>query len=144
MDAATARRAIDDMWEAYNQRDIDRWVGFCAPDVSVTDIGGLRIGSRAEFKDYVRAWFDCSTDARVTVIRTIVEGNHAAAELRLEGTHDGAPLYDLEASGAHLDNTWVIHVEFVNDLVQELRIFNNPARFLEQLGIIEPLPVRPT
>ena len=144
MEAAAVRRALEDMWDAYNQRDIDRWVGFCAEDVCVRDTGGLRIDSRAEFKDYVGAWFDCSSDAKVSVVRTIVEGNHAAAELRLEGTHDGAPLYGLEASGAHLDNTWTIHVELVDGLVQDLRIFNNPARFLEQLGIIEPLPVRPT
>ena len=89
MDAAMMRESMEAMWEAYNQRDIDGWIGFCAEDISVRNLANLRIHGRSEFKDYVRAWFDCSSDARVTVVRTIVDGRHAAAELRLEGTHDG-------------------------------------------------------
>ena len=128
MDAAMMRKSMEDMWEAYNQRDIDGWIGFCAEDISVRNLANLRINGRSEFKDYVRAWFDCSSDARVTVVRTIVDGSHAAAELRLEGTHDGTALYGLEASGVHLDYVWAIHVEVVDGLVKDLRIFNNPGR----------------
>ena len=143
MDTTAIREAMESMWEAYNQRDIERWISFCAPDVAVRDLGGLVIDSRDEFKDYVRAWFDFSTDAKVKVVRTIVEGRFAAAELSLAGTHDAAPLYGLDATGLHLENTWAIHVEIADGLIVGLMIFSNPARFPAQLGLMDAPPVRP-
>ena len=129
--------------EAYNRRDLERWIGFCAEDVAVSDLGGLVINSRDAFKEYVRTWFEFSTDARVKVVRSIVEGAHAATELHLTGTHDRGHLYGLLASGIRLEATWAIHVEIANGLVQNLRIFNNPAGYPQQLGLMEAPPVRP-
>ena len=54
MDAAMMRKSMEEMWEAYNQRDIDGWIGFCAEDISVRNLANLRINGRSEFKDYVR------------------------------------------------------------------------------------------
>ena len=142
MDAATIRQTMKDMWDAYNRHDIDGFVGFCAEDIAVRDVGGLVINSRVEFKDYVRAWFDFSTDVKVTVVRTIVDGSFAAAELHLEGTHNAAPLFGVEPTGLHLVNTWAIHVEIVDGLVGRLNIFSN-AGLPAQLGIMAAPPVRP-
>ena len=144
MDGAATRQLIRDWWSAFGEKNLERFVSYLAEDASIENNYGMRLDSRAEFAEYVRPLFAMSTDAEVTVERTIVEDDHAAAELHMVATHDGAPVYGVEASGKRLDHTWTIHVELVDAKVKRIRIFSNPLTILEQLGVSDGIPlVRP-
>ena len=140
MEAAQIQAALEGMWASFNKKDLDGFVGNLAENATVWDNTGLSLNSRAEFRSYVSGLFNFSTDSKVTIPRTIISGDHAAAELHMEATHDGEPIYGAQPSGKRVEITWTIHVDIVNGKVQHLRIFSDAGSFLAQLGVGTGLP----
>ena len=144
MKRADTQQLIRSWWSAFNEKDLDRFASYLAEDLNVENLYGMRLDSRAEFEDYLQPLFAMSTDARIAVEHTIVEGEHAAAELHMRATHDGASVYGVEPSGKAIELRWTIHVELAESKVKRIKIFSNPLTILEQLGLSEGLPsIRP-
>lgn len=145
MVAKDAGLLIDDAFAAYSRGDVDGFVADFAEDLHYEDTSGAppRRGREA-FKHYATGWIDASSDGRITPVWTIVRGDEVAAEVHMELTHDKGPMYGLPPSGRRVVANFVVMGRLRDGKLAVLKAFYNPASFMEQIGLIDPLPKSPT
>jgi predicted ester cyclase len=137
-------QAIDATWAAYSAGDVDGFVAGCAADIIYSDnVGEAPIHGRDAFRDYVTGWIVASSDRSAVPFRKTIDGNRVATELRLELTHDRAPMYGVEPSGARVAFEFVMIADFDDDQIVKIVAYYNPAAAFQALGLLGELPTTP-
>jgi predicted ester cyclase len=92
---------IEQIYDALQRRAYDELDGIFHPDyVEHTPMGDFR--GVAAFKEYVKGWLDAFPDATFELSIIIGEGDFAAWQARLVGTHT-SPLLGLPPTGKPID-----------------------------------------
>jgi len=86
---ALAREWFENVWNRLDESAIDRLMH---PDATVHGLGPEPIRGPAAFKPFFRTFRDALSNLRVTVERTIVQGNEAAVLCRVTARHTGNAL----------------------------------------------------
>ncbi|MBT5435179.1 MAG: ester cyclase [Alphaproteobacteria bacterium] len=137
-------QAIDDTWAAYTAGDVDAFVAGCAADVVYCDNGrDTQIHGRDAFRNYVSGWIVASSDRRAMPFRKTIDGDRVATELRLELTHDRAPMYGVEPAGAKLAFEFVMIADFADGEIVKITAYYNAAVGFQALGLLGDLPTTP-
>lgn len=79
-------------FRAFGARDADGVINTYTPDcelVDVTQPQGQAAGGHQALRDYLKQFYQCFPDIRVTNERVISEGHTVAAQFELHGTHKG-------------------------------------------------------
>jgi steroid delta-isomerase-like uncharacterized protein len=103
----TRRKAVEQKvrsyFEAMDNRDAHAMAAHWREDglEDIVAVGILR--GRDELNDYFKSLFAALPDARTTLTRLVAGEQSCAAEWRLEGTHTGAPLMDIEPTGKRIE-----------------------------------------
>lgn len=95
---ALAREWFESVWNRLDESAIDRLMH---PNAEVFGLGPGPMRGPAAFKPLFRMFRDALSDIRITVDRTIVQGNEAAVLCHVTGRHTGAAFGP--ASGRNVD-----------------------------------------
>jgi predicted ester cyclase len=142
MNEQEKKALIERIFGVFNRRALDELDGIFHPDyVDHTPMGDLR-GVPA-FKEYLQSWLDAFPDARFEVANVIVEGDMAAWQVHMTGTHTG-PLLAIPPTGKSLD----VHGLHMGRLSEDGRplehwIGNEMLAMMQQLGLVPDMAGAP-
>ncbi|MDE0418931.1 MAG: nuclear transport factor 2 family protein [bacterium] len=133
--------AIDAAWAAFSAGDLDGFVAGCAEDIVYSDNAGEEpLHGRDAFRRYASGWFEASSDRRATPLRKTIGGSRIVTEIRLEMTHDGAPLYGVAAAGARIAFDFAMIADFREGRIARIVAYYNPASVMRDLGLTSGAP----
>lgn len=97
--------------DAYNSRDIERFVVCFAPDVQVFDqsTGECTLRGREALRERYGAFFASNANLHCELLNRIAEGRFAIDHERVTGLADGRELYAVavyETDGEHITKVW--------------------------------------
>jgi steroid delta-isomerase-like uncharacterized protein len=126
------RKYIDAV-NADNPRQVEPLL---ADNVKWSSPAGKRTGHE-ETRKYMERWFTAFPDLKLEQVNTMIDGDQAAVECRLVGTHRGNFASDL---GTFTPTQKRINVDLINMLkiqngkISEIRVFYDSAEIMDQLG----------
>ena len=129
----------DTINEAWNSHDIEKVIGFYAPDYMGEDVGQAsplrgRDGMRAMLENYWRAF----PDLRFQVISTLIESNRIVILWTGEGTHLGT-IMNIPATGHNVQVRGVSILEIEHGLVVRGQYIWDLAGMLRHMGLLPEL-----
>jgi steroid delta-isomerase-like uncharacterized protein len=136
----TRRKAVEQKvrsyFEAMDNRDAHAMAGHWREDgvEDIVAVGILR--GQDELREYFNSLFAALPDARTTLTRLVAGEQSCAAEWRLEGTHTGAPLMDIEPTGKRIELRGVDLFELEDgELVSNTAYFDGMS-IARQIGML--------
>ena len=109
-----------------------------APDVLWTTMeSGEQVRGREAVRDRIQHLRRQAFDARIEVVRTVVDGSTAVLEAVLDGTHTGQ-FGGMPATGAHVRLPYTMAYEFADGQITELRAYLSSAALREQVAAGAP------
>jgi predicted ester cyclase len=142
MDLQEKKTLIEDVFEIFNRRALDELDGVFHPDyVDHTPTGDLH--GVPEFKAYLETWLAAFPDARFEISNVIVEGDMAAWQAHMTGTHTG-PLMAIPPTGRSVDVTG-LHMGRLSPDGRPLEhwIGNEMLELMQQLGLVPDMAGAP-
>jgi predicted ester cyclase len=128
-------RLVREMYEAWNDKDLDRCASYAHPDAQMTNMPfGVKLGLREHLEGWARAF----PDAKLQIESIVVEGDRAVAEFTGRGTHTGplkGPAGDLAPTQRRLELQCVESLRFRDGKVAEGRIYFDAFSLFTQLGV---------
>jgi len=101
MDTQEKKRLIEGVFDIFNRRALDELDDVFHPDyIDHTPAGDLH--GVPEFKAYLQTWLDAFPDSTFEISNVIVDGDPAAWQTHMTGTHSG-PVMAIPPSGRAVD-----------------------------------------
>jgi steroid delta-isomerase-like uncharacterized protein len=137
-DATTLVRSV---FDAINQRDIERGAGLHADDAELVDVpaGQTRRGPEG-FRQSMNYWLTAFPDGRVEIERLVVQNDTATVEYIGRGTQTGplaAPTGEIPASGRKVELRFCDVVRLRGGKIAAVHSYYDAATMLQQLGLIQ-------
>ena len=138
-----SRDQIAEMFErrqkAFDDLDVAAVAGDYAEQCVVeSPMGGVQQG-RAAAQSVIRAWFEAFVDLKMRSQCLLIDGQHVAQVMAIEGTHIGIFL-GVPPTGKHFQFTGVFIYELENaEIVHEQRIYDFTG-LLVQIGALKAKP----
>lgn len=132
--AALVRR----MYEAFNQRDLDAYDAYSAPDAKMTIVP---FGTRLSLRQHAETFSSAFSDGHIEPTRFVAEGDWVVAEFTGTGTHDGTfrtPAGDLSPTSRRGELQFCEVFQFRDGKVVEARSYFDVMSLLLQLGVGVP------
>ena len=136
---ALIRQWFDELWNQGREDTIDRLM---APDTTVHGLptpDGQPIRGPQGFKPFFQAFRNAFPDIRVTVVRTVSQGDTVCAHCHTTGTHLTSAL-GMDATGKPVDFWGMCIVRTSGDKIVEGWNCFDFLSFYQQLGLIPALP----
>lgn len=132
---------VHNLFDAWNNRDLDAVVGSVAPDCTIVDMGsGRTLQGPDGFVGFNTALFEAMPDAQFTLDHVTAQGDTVVVEYTGRGTHTGdlvLPAGTVPATGRSI----TVHVceidEITNDKIASSRVYVDSGAVMAQLGITE-------
>jgi predicted ester cyclase len=131
------RAWFEQLWNQKREETIDRLL---APQAEVHGLptpDGQPIRGPEGFKAFYRAFRDTFPDIRVTVQRTVTEGNMVTAQCHVTGRHTGNAL--ARASGAAIEFSGMVIVRVEDGRIVEGWNSFDFLRLYQQIGVLPQL-----
>ncbi len=135
--ASAAAQVAARLFAALDAHDLDAAAGLWHPDVVEDAPTGLHRGRdavRAEFADFMAAMPNFS----IRPLDFLAEGDLTVVRWWASGTHTGAKLRGLRASGARVGFPGADLIEVKNDLIVTNTVYYDTATVARQLGALPP------
>ena len=123
-----------DVYDAFNSKDIDRFASLLADDYVFEGDGSARVDA-AGFLEFIRNYWATFPDAKITALRTIYQGNIAVGEGIYEGTHKG-DFMGVPGTGKRVTFPFAEFFEFRGPKVKSMRVYNDTVSIVKQLGAV--------
>jgi steroid delta-isomerase-like uncharacterized protein len=133
---AMMRRWFDEVW---NQGRVETIYELSTPDTAIHGLPGAPMRGSDAFKGLFDAFRGAFPDLRITVVRTITQGDTVAVHCRVTGTHLGATL-GLAPTNRQVDFEGVTIVRAQDGRLVEGWNFFDFLRMYQQLGAVPALP----
>ncbi|MFI5266918.1 MAG: ester cyclase [Chloroflexota bacterium] len=138
--ASAVRRIL----EAANRQDAESWASFYGVDCANHGRRVGRAGMLAVFKSLLKAF----PDFHFEEVRIVAAGDIVAAELRMSGTHLGAPdlpvlgglLTGVAPTGRHVSVENMHFYRFEGEVIADHRAVRDDLGLMQQLGLIPSNP----
>lgn len=124
------------LFEALNQRDLDRAFALWHPDL-VEDfvvIGEFR--GRAAARGFFEELFAAVPDFALTVDQVIGDDTHAVVQWHAAGTFTGGPFQGIHATGRSIELRGVDVLHIVDGLLERNTIYYDGLAFARQIGLL--------
>jgi len=106
---------VDAMQAAYRDRDLERFLAVCAPDVEVRDAKGELLMDRSGMRDFYERLFRNSPELTLEIRNRIAVGDVVVEEEEVRGSHlSGFPERVHAAVAIHLTDTKVARIVFLS------------------------------
>ena len=102
----------------------------------IVPVGILR--GRDEVRAFYSATFAALPDAETTLTRVVAGDSSAAAEWRLAGHFNGAPLQGIEPTGKPVEIRGLDLIELEGDEIVSVTAYYDSASFARQVGMLPP------
>ena len=131
-------RRAEEVVEAYNNGDWERFRASHAPDVVYEEVGtGQRAEGMDEYMQLLEGWQQAIPDGAATIRRTVQSGDTVVMELVWKGTQTGdlqTPGGTVPASGRQIEVEATMWSDFEGDQVRKTRHYVDIMTMLQQLG----------
>ena len=131
-------RRAEEVVEAYNNGDWERFRASHAPDVVYEEVGtGQRAEGMDEYMQLLEGWQQAIPDGAATIHRTVQSGDTVVMELVWKGTQTGdlqTPGGTVPASGRQIEVEATMWSDFEGDQVRKTRHYVDIMTMLQQLG----------
>ena len=131
-------RRAEEVVEAYNNGDWERFRASHAPDVVYEEVGtGQRAEGMDEYMQLLEGWQQAIPDGAATIRRTVESGDTVVMELVWKGTQSGdlqTPGGTVPASGRQIEVEATMWSDFEGDKVRQTRHYLDVMTLLQQLG----------
>lgn len=134
---------VRQLYEAFNERDLDRYAALTAPEARMTVVpfGGMKVTPR----EHAEAWANAFADGRIEPTNFVAQGEWVVAEFTGRGTHTGtlkSPAGDLAATNRRAELAFIEVFRCRNGKIVEGRAYFDVASLLAQLGVGLPQGAR--
>jgi predicted ester cyclase len=131
-------KAIREMYEAWNTKDLNRCASYAQPDGKMTNVP---FGATISFREYIENWARGFPDGKIQVDNIVVQGDRAIAEFTGRGTHTGTmkgPTGELPATQRRVELKCVESYRFRDGKLAEGRVYFDAFSLFTQLGVGAP------
>src|SRR6266540_658120 len=98
---------LREVYQAWNDKDMDRVVSYSVSDARVVNVP---FGTKLGFREYVENWARAFPDGKIEVTNLVAQGDYVIAEFTGRGTHTGplkGPTGELPATQRRLEMPFV-------------------------------------
>ncbi|HEY3451143.1 MAG TPA: ester cyclase [Myxococcales bacterium] len=74
------------LYQAFNDKDLDRLLGYAQPDAKVLNVP---FGKTLGFRDYFSNWMTAFPDGQIEIVNLVASGDYVVAEYIGRGTNTG-------------------------------------------------------
>jgi ketosteroid isomerase-like protein len=125
---------IRDLHQAWNDKDMDRYASFAAPDARITIVP---FGASLTVREYGEGWARAFPDGHVQVTHVAAQGELVMTEFIGRGTHTGplrTPTGEMQPTGRRVEMSFMEVYLLRNGKVTEGRLYFDSATMLTQLN----------
>jgi steroid delta-isomerase-like uncharacterized protein len=126
------------VYEAFNEKDLDRIASYAATDATATS---MPFDAKVGFREDFQAWSDAFPDGQIEVKTLVAQGDQVVAEIVGRGTHSGTlggPGGDIPATGRRVELPLAEFFRLRDGKIVELRYYFDAFSMFRQLGIGAP------
>jgi predicted ester cyclase len=130
---------LREMYEAWNEKDLDRCASYAHPDASMTN---MPFGAKLSFREYIENWARAFPDGRIECTNIVWQGDAAIVEFQGSGTHTGTlrgPTGELPPTSRRVELPFVESYRFRGGKIVEGRVYFDAFGFFTQLGVGAPM-----
>ncbi len=136
-DNATAIRSFN---EAYNDRDSDRAISLCTPDVEIISVAtGQTFLGPDGVRQFLQGWATAFPDSRVETKKVIADEQGAVIEFDGKGTQTGplaGPAGEIPPTGKYAEQSFCVVADMRDGKIARSRQYFDLVSLLQQLGAI--------
>lgn len=136
---ASAKEAADRHVTAFNEKDLEKFVGNESPEIEFVIPGGITLRGRDQVREYMKLFWNAFPDIKVAVVYQVVAGDTVVTEQTYSGTHTGTlrtPKGDVPATGKRVQGRQVAVQRVKDGQVWSEHLYFDQMELLEALGLI--------
>jgi steroid delta-isomerase-like uncharacterized protein len=136
---ASTKEAADRHLRAFNDKDLEQFVGNESPDIEFVIPGGIALRGHDQVREYMKLLWSAFPDMQVTSDYQVVTGDTAVTESTYSGTHTGTlrtPQGDIPATGKPVHGKQVTVQRVKDGQVWSEHLYFDQMEFLGALGLV--------
>ena len=136
---SSTKEAADRHVKAFNDKNIEEFVGNETPDMEFVIPGGITLRGRDQVGEYVKLLWSAFPDMKVTATYQVIAGDTAVTEETYMGTHTGTlrtPKGDIPATGKQVHGRQVAVQRVKDGLISSEHLYFDQMEFMGALGLI--------
>lgn len=136
---ASTKEAADRHLRAFNDKNLEEFVGNEAPDIEFVIPGGITLRGREQVREYMKLFWNAFPDMTVTANHQVVAGDTAVTEATFSGTHLGilrTPNGDIPATHKAVRGRQVAVQRVKDGQVWSEHLYFDQMEFLGALGLL--------
>lgn len=135
----STKEAADRHVKAFNEKNLEEFVGNESPDIEFVIPGGVTLHGRDQVREYVKLFWSAFADIKVEAIYQVIAGDTAVTEQNYSGTHTGTlrtPHGDIPATGKRVQGRQVAVQRVKDGKVWSEHLYFDQMEFLGALGLL--------
>ncbi len=127
---------IREMYDAWNDKDLDRYASLATADARMTCVP---FGAKLGFREYGEGWARAFPDGKVELVNLVAQGDMVVGEFTGRGTHTGVlkgPIGEVPPTGRRVEMSFVEVYRLRNGKISEGKVYFDAGPMLAQLGIL--------
>jgi predicted ester cyclase len=136
---ASARELIEGTHSTWNARDLQGYRNLGASALEMKVPGGSPGTGPDGLEQLYTIWQEAFPDNRAEILRIVSEGDEAALEGRLTGTHTGTmrlPTGDIPPTGRRVSVDYALQITEAGGRMVSYRLYFDRVELLTQLGLM--------
>jgi steroid delta-isomerase-like uncharacterized protein len=135
----STKEAADRHVKAFNDKDLEAFVGNESIDIEFVIPGGITLRGRDQVRGYVKLFWGAFPDMKVEAAYQVIAGDTAVTEQIFSGTHTGTlrtPNGDIPATGKRVQGRQVAVQRVKDGQVWSEHLYFDQMEFLGALGLV--------
>jgi len=136
---ASPKEAADRHVTAFNEKDLEKFVGNESPDIEFVIPGGITLRGRDQVREYMKLLWNAFPDMKVAAVYQVIAGDTVVTEQTFSGTHTGTmrtPKGDVPATGKRVQGRQVAVQRVKDGQIWSEHLYFDQLEFLEALGLV--------
>jgi len=136
---ANSQEAADRHIQAFNEKNLEEFVGNESPDMEFVIPGGITLRGRDQVREYMKLFWSAFPDIKVTPSYQVVAGDTVVTESTYSGTHLGTlrtPNGDIPATHKTVQGRQVAVQRVKDGKIWSEHLYFDQMEFLGALGLI--------
>ena len=135
----STKEAADRHVKAFNEKNLEEFVGNESPDIEFVVPGGITLRGRDQVREYMKLFWNAFPDIKVVATYQVIVADTVVTESTYSGTHTGTlrtPNGDVEPTGKRLQGRQVAVQRVKDGQVWSEHLYFDQMEFLGALGLI--------
>jgi predicted ester cyclase len=135
----STKEAADRHVKAFNDKDLEEFVGNESPDIEFVIPGGITLRGRDQVREYMKLFWSAFPDIKVEATYQVIAGDTAVTEQNYSGTHKGTlrtPQGDIPPTGKRVQGRQVAVQRVKDGKVWSEHLYLDQMEFLGALGLV--------